>query len=391
MADMKAVKAAAMQRSKGPARKPKYTKEQYIWWLGGTGVMILGSVFMVMVSPDKGPWETPVNEPGLIGQVNQAGGTWKAGSSPAFEGWTIGDVKTLTGVGISQMAGGLQLCPTDPNADIPEDFDARTKWPQCFNAPIYMMGNCTASWAIAAAGSMSNRYCINDPAQHSELILSPQQLLSCDRLNRGCEGGDMDSVFAYLGREGLVSEICFPYQADSSVSCESKCSTESPLKAAGHCLLNGETMIKAELMANGPIVAGLFVSDDLMVYQSGVYERLSTSTPLVTTSVQGKQQLLHAVKVVGWGKMNSRPYWIVENSFGEEWGESGYLKVFGGYSEEDAQKTVLLDTYAFAGVAANAVQQGGGGGGGGGGGVDDDADFEADVDLDDSSDDTDEA
>ena len=69
------------ENSRTPARKPKYTKEQYIWWLGGTGVMILGSVFMVMVSPDKGPWETPVNEPGLIGQVNQAGGTWKAGSS----------------------------------------------------------------------------------------------------------------------------------------------------------------------------------------------------------------------------------------------------------------------------------------------------------------------
>ena len=47
------------------------------------------------------------------------------------------------------------------------------------------------------------------------------------------------------------------------MSCESKCSTESPLKAAGHCLLNGETMIKAELMANGPIVAGLVVSADL--------------------------------------------------------------------------------------------------------------------------------
>merc|ERR550514_497835 len=281
---------------------------------------------------------------------------------------------------MSQMSGSAQQCPA-AEMDLPDEFDSRLRWPQCFNSPIYMMGNCTSSWAISAASALSNRFCISDPTQYSELILSPQHLLSCDRLNKGCEGGGMDTVWNLVEREGLVSEICFPYQADSSVSCESKCTTEQQLKAAGHCVVSGEAMIKAELLQNGPVVAPLFLADDIMVYGSGVYDRMATATPLVDGQ---RQRVLHAVEFVGWGKMDGRSYWLVENSFGEEWGEQGYLRVFGGGEVEEGKGNVV-EQFVFAGTPSNKKVEAAMGGA-----VDDDADFEADVDLDedDSADET---
>jgi len=33
----------------------------------------------------------------------------------------------------------------------------------------------------------------------------------------------------------------------------------------------------------------------------------------------------HSVKIVGWGKYKTTPYWIVANSWGDDWGLDGYF------------------------------------------------------------------
>jgi hypothetical protein len=43
-------------------------------------------------------------------------------------------------------------------------------------------------------------------------------------------GGDLDTVWNFIEREGLVSENCFGYYGDDSVGCNQKCTTEKPLK-----------------------------------------------------------------------------------------------------------------------------------------------------------------
>mmetsp|Transcript_35548 Transcript_35548/g.113501 ORF Transcript_35548/g.113501 Transcript_35548/m.113501 type:complete len:286 (-) Transcript_35548:208-1065(-) len=261
----------------------------------------------------------------------------------------------MEGVGISQMGGAVAQC-TVPETAVPDSFDARQKWPQCFTSPIYNMGNCTASWAVASASALSNRFCVSDPSTYSELMLSPQQLLSCDTMNRGCNGGDIDSAWNYLEREGLVSEICFPYQADSTVSCQSRCSKETPLKASTHCMLNGEAAVKKEIFLNGPVVAPIFLVDDFLVYRGGLYKEMPTATQL--TSNDGRRnRIVHAVKILGWGALNGKNYWLIENSWGEDWGEHGYAKVVRG-GDPEKRESIVIETYMIAGTpASNKIDQ----------------------------------
>lgn len=340
---MKDVKAAAAARSsKG---KKKDMKTQYTLWIGGTCGAIVAAVLLLLWNPDKTPFEMAVNDEQLISYINKNSKSWKAGASPNFEGWSIGDVKTLQGISVAGT--NIANCQVS-EVEVPEEFDARQKWSQCFSAPIYQMGNCSASWAIATASALSNRFCIADPTTHGELILSPQQLLSCDRANRGCEGGDVDGAWNYMMREGLVSEVCFPYQADAGVSCESKCTTEAPLKAASHCALSDVKSIKQELVANGPVVGLIAFHDDFLVYKNGVYDKMATATSLTDRM---RNRILHAVKIVGFGKEDGKDYWVVENSFGEDWGESGYMKLTASGDEEG--KGILIETFAVAGTPSS--------------------------------------
>merc|ERR1719456_895785 len=363
--DTKTVKAKAAARSKNKTKGASRT--QYIIWVGGAGLTIVVACVLLVINPDRGPFQIPVNDGNLIAHVNRNAKTWQAGASSFFEGWTLGDAKMLEGISVSQMGGGVPTCPT-LDTQVPDRFDSREKWPQCFNSPIYNMGNCTASWAIATASALSNRYCVGSPTDYSELMLSPQQMLSCDTMQRGCNGGDIDTAWNFVEREGLVSEICFPYQADGSVSCQSKCTTEAPLKAASHCVLNNEQAIRREIFNNGPVVAPIFLVDDFLVYRGGLYQEMPTATQL---SDQRRQRIIHAVKIIGWGEMEGKNYWLIESSWGEDWGEHGYGKVIAG-GDPEKREGIVVETYILAGTPSSKK-------------VDDDLDpdFENDGDLED--------
>lgn len=365
-ADLKKVKQTVQARSKKGQRNPKL---QYFIWIGGAVGSIVVAGLMLIINPDRGPFQIPVNDPSAIAHVNRNAKTWKAGASSFFEGWTIGDAKMLEGISVSAMGGSVQACAV-PETQVPESFDAREKWPVCFSSPIYNMGNCTASWAIATASALSNRFCVSSPSEYSELMLSPQQILSCDHSNRGCSGGDIDTVWNYITREGLVSELCFPYQADGTVSCQAKCESETPLKGASHCVLNNEQAIRREVFLNGPVVAPLFLVDDFLVYRGGLYQEMATATQL---SDARRQRIIHAVKIVGWGKMDGKSYWLIENSWGEDWGDHGFAKVIAG-GDPEKREGIVIESYVLAGTPASKK-------------LDDDEDFESDdIDLEDLED-----
>lgn len=232
---------------------------------------------------------------------------------------------------------------------------------------------------------------MSNPTEHKDVLLSPQHLLSCDTMQQGCNGGDIASAWMFVQREGLVREECFPWQADGTVSCSEKCPgrDEVPMKAASHCIVQAEEprlreeAIRREIFANGPVVAMLWLYDDFLVYRGGLYQPMPTSTPIRDTRTQ--QPIMHAVKIIGWGHMQRKRYWLIENSWGEDWGENGLAKVVSG--DISKREGILLEEWIVAGTPAHPTVEDAGDNDSPADDIDDDPDFadeDIDVDLDDA-------
>eukprot|EP00930_Biecheleria_cincta_P032484 TRINITY_DN22543_c0_g1_i1.p1 TRINITY_DN22543_c0_g1~~TRINITY_DN22543_c0_g1_i1.p1 ORF type:complete len:375 (+),score=63.55 TRINITY_DN22543_c0_g1_i1:32-1156(+) len=342
--DPKKVKAAAPSRHRKPE---KNWQLQYALSFG----VFAGAMCIAMVASPGGGRQTLVNDSSLIRHINHNAKTWQADPSSFFEGWTIADVKdSLNGILVSNQFGAFPECQL-PSIEVPVNFDAREKWPSCFEYPVYEMGNCSSSWAIATASATGNRFCIADPTANARLRLAPQQLLSCDKNinSKGCSGGMLDFAWQFVKHEGLVSEDCFPYQADSSVPCESRCDSKASRRVGSVCRVADEEAMRREILMNGPVVATIMLVDDFLTYSSGIYHEMSTATQLVN---QDGQRQLHAIKILGWGMEGKQAYWIIENSWGSSWGERGFARIAAG--DATKKQTIFLQEWTFAGTPASS-------------------------------------
>jgi len=88
------------------------------------------------------------------------------------------------------------------------------------------------------------------------------------------------------------------------------------------CISLQEQNIKRELVKNGPVIGQMVPYTDFLAYSEGTYHRTSNSF---------KFNGNHIVKIVGYEKnMDGTTDWIIQNSFGEDWGMDGYAKMQGG-------------------------------------------------------------
>ena len=84
----------------------------------------------------------------------------------------------------------------------------------------------------------------------------------------------------------------------------------------------GTSMLAA--LQHGPISAAFTVYDDFPTYKSGVYKHGAGS----------KQLGGHAIEIIGYGTdAAAGDYWLVKNSWNEEWGDGGTFKIARGSNE----------------------------------------------------------
>jgi cathepsin B len=266
----------------------------------------------------------PVN-PQVIAEIKEKA-NWKPieMENNKFAKMTYQQIKNMLGAIPSTENDTTEyLSPTIVSA-LPDSYDSRVTG--CVH-DIRDQQQCGSCWAFAGSEVLSDRFCLAGV----DVILSPEDLVSCDRTNFGCNGGNLATEWKYMTNKGIVTDTCFPYTAGAGVeaACVSSCiSNEDYVKytcEAGSVVKSTTVQgIKSDIYANGPVETGFTVYADFMSYSSGIYHHVS-----------GAAEGGHAVKIVGWGSESGEDYWLVANSWNTDWGLEGFFKIRQGDSGID--------------------------------------------------------
>jgi len=232
-----------------------------------------------------------------------------------------------------------------------------------WNRNQHIPNYCGSCWAMASTSAMNDRIAIQNKNQFPEWDLAPQVLLDCDSTDNGCHGGDPDTAYEYIVKQGITSETCNPYEAvghDTGRTCsaESRCKNCSPGSgceaqlphqvwyATEHGAVKGEEdMMKA--LQDGPIVCGMHVTDEFEAYEGfGVYRDTS-----------GKTDQDHAISLVGYGTdADGTKYWIGRNSWGTWWGYDDFFRIARGENNAGIEMACSWVTPADKAVWVNSTE-----------------------------------
>ena len=187
--------------------------------------------------------------------------------------------------------------------------------------PVRDQGNCGSCWAFAATGALESYRLIRQPDNICGLEscdLAEQALVSCSKAGR-CGGGYIDKASTDISQTGIPVETCCPYQA-ANLACKKACCSWQPSMSyrISSWMWVATTSPTIDAMKNaltyGPLVTTMDVYADFFSYAGGVYS-------YTTGAYQGG----HAVLIVGYS--DAENCFIVKNSWGKDWGESGYFKI----------------------------------------------------------------
>lgn len=225
-------------------------------------------------------------------------------------------------------------------ADVPRNWDWRNVSGVNYvsssrnqHIPVY----CGSCWTQATTSSLADRIRIQRNARFPDYMIPAQVIVYC--VPDGCAGGDPDLAHAYIHQNGIGPDTCQMYVAQGSgFEC-------SPLRRCMDCSWTnnscnavenypkfgisefgnvlGVPQMKAEIFARGPIACGIDCAPIDGNWGWG------PDKDKIFTGGAGFLSISHEIAVVGFGydPEEKMDYWIIRNSWGEYWGDTGFFRL----------------------------------------------------------------
>ena len=201
-----------------------------------------------------------------------------------------------------------------PNTgDHPAKYDQRD---QGTVTRIKDQGSCGSCWSFSATGSIEGAHF----QKSGELVdLSEQQIVDCCRggsyESDGCNGGLMTEAFDWVSKNGQCLDADYPYTARTG-TCKSTCEAKTHVDQTYHVKETVDAMEDA--IYAEPVSVAVAVDFYFQFYSSGVFH------------CTRKQELNHGVVAVAYDEAkdsNGDAFFMIKNSWGNRWGENGYMRM----------------------------------------------------------------
>lgn len=223
-----------------------------------------------------------------------------------------------------------------PNITLPKSWDWREHGAV---TSVKDQGQCGSCWSFSAAGDIEGTWFLSN---HSLVSLSEQEFVDCDTSDHGCNGGWMTNAFQFAIDQGVETDEEYPYRSGNvepgtffpfwlNRRCEYNSSLATVHIQNYTCVgdsdndgIANEHDLAKYLVANGPLAIAINAGP-MQFYESGIADPPNCDPT----------QLDHGVLLVGFGEGDDNsgrtvPYWIIKNSWGEDWGENGYYRIIRG-------------------------------------------------------------
>ena len=309
-------------------------------------ILVVAAVFVLLVSSEFTRADTEELER-IRHEIKAKGAKWHADET-SVSTLSIKEKKRRLGhkddISLEVLSEDSSLpAPAATIEGLPSTLDWRNVGGISYVTPIKNQGSCGSCWAFAVTAALESQVAIG--ATGTQVNLSEQILVSCSGAG-SCSGGYPGSASTYVRDVGLPLETCFPYTATNN-SCSNACSNwqASTYKVKGWhtASTSGVQSVKVEDIKNalytyGPVLATFYVYNDFYSYRSGVYS-------YTTGSYLGA----HAVLIVGYDDASQA--FIVKNSWGTGWGETGYFRI--AFSEVGGTSNFAYSSIAYDGYGDN--------------------------------------
>lgn len=179
--------------------------------------------------------------------------------------------------------------------------------------------DCGSCWSFSTTGALEGQYF----RKTGKLIsLSEQNLIDCTNPHgySKCSGRSRHDAFEWIkDHGGIETEKSYPYKGVGGSCKYERKYAAATLRKYVDIRKGDEKKLQEAIATIGPISIAVDASHrSFQFYSSGIYYEPKCKP----------DKMDHAVLVVGYGTdRHDRDFYIVKNSWGKHWGESGYMRM----------------------------------------------------------------
>lgn len=197
---------------------------------------------------------------------------------------------------------------------IPSEMDYRD---EKIVGPVEDQGECGACYSFASVAAVEAAYSKKYGTGRQYRVLSKQEMVDCgtnfSKTLKGCDGGVLDTAFMFLKQNGVSEDEVYPYSKSKG-----ECRKVTPFtKIRGHNVLRSVDQNHfMDMLSDTPVALAMETLPYMKLYQGGIVD------------IKGPCGFFynHAILAIAYDLNDDFPYITLKNTYGEGWGDEGYMQ-----------------------------------------------------------------